>query len=487
MDGGRVPASDLDCEAAVLSACLLSQDAYDRVQAILQAKHFYADANRRIYEVIAELNGTGRPVDIVTVASVLRDRDRLQQIGGSPYLAQLSDATPAVAHIEHHAQVIVDKWAVRQVVHVCQTTATEGYGDIGTVPDWLNEVDARIYAVTRRESIDRNVMLLGVAVAEETERIRERKNNKGVTITGITTGIPTLDARIGGMQRGCKYVLAARAGMGKTSAGLGFALAAARKGHGVVFCSLEMPRDQLALRALSQEANIDGSRLGRGKISDDQFKDLVDACVELGKIPLVIFDQSKQTVSSVRSCIREGRRILQERFGPDITVDEVVIDFLQIMDAGENATFNEDRDLGMITLGTAQIAKDENCVVLELSQLNRDLEKRPRDERRPKLPDLRGSGKIEENTFSVIFLYRDDEYKKEGEDKDNTAEFIVAKLRQGGAKGIVRVKFKPETTTFYEASRNPDYDQLGDMFDDYIPGTSGEPFGNAPHWNSDDD
>jgi replicative DNA helicase len=830
---GRIPASDLDCEAAVLSACLLAPESFDRVQAILHTKHFYADANRRVYEAIADLTSNGRPVDVVTVAAWLRDREKLQAIGGTPYLAQLSDATPAVAHVEHHAQVIVDKWAVRQVVHACQVTTAEGFGNIGQpVPDWLQEVDARIYAVTRRDSADKNMMLLGAAAAEETERIRERKQNKGVLVTGITTGIPTLDARIGGMQRGCKYVLAARAGMGKaqplsakvltpfgwttmgelqagdvvigangkpakvrqvfergvlpvfkltladggtttccddhlwltrtsnerkghhggtvrslreirqslqrsasgglnhsipyvkpiefastkqlpldpyvlgvyigdgckgtmisnpepsvqrrfyerlpstdraivggnnisvyvarkqrnnkkstfaaaleafgmgdrslaekkyipveylhapiddrlellrglcdtdgfvanpknveyttvskrladdlqelvwglggrisccvkrttysylgkklrgqdayrmvmsfpnggvvpvsseknlpkwdprpvrvyerfikriessgeatcrcielesdeqlyvtddyivthnTSAGLGFALAAARKGHGVVFCSLEMPRDQLALRALSQEANIDGARLGRGKITDEQFKDLVGACVELGRLPLVIFDQSKQTVASVRSCIREGRRILQEKFGDALEVGLVVIDFLQIMDAGENATFNEDRDLGMITLGTAQIAKDENCAVLELSQLNRDLEKRPRDERRPKLPDLRGSGKIEENTFSVIFLYRDDEYKKEGEDRDNLAEFIVAKLRQGGAKGIVRVKFKPETTTFYEASRNPDYSQLGDIFDDYIPGQS-EPTPEDWHQNYD--
>ena len=265
LEAGRVNPNALDSEAAVLSACLLSPDSYDRVQAILEPRHFYADANRRVYEAIVDLNGSGRPVDVVSVANWLRDRERLQQIGGSPYLAQLSDATPATAHVEHHAQIIADKWAVRQVIQVCQVTAVEGYGDIGPVPDWLQEVDARMYAATRRETADKHVMMLGVAAAEETERIRERKNDKGMVITGIPTGMPTLDMRTGGLHRGLKYTLAARPSVGKTGCALNIALAAARKGHGVVFCSLEMPRDQLALRALSQEANIDSAKLGRGE------------------------------------------------------------------------------------------------------------------------------------------------------------------------------------------------------------------------------
>ena len=819
---GRVPPGDLDAEAAVLSACLLDQSALDRVQAILQPKHFYADANRRIYEAIIDLATSGKPIDIVSVASWLREREKLQQVGGSPYLAQISDATPATAHVEHHAQTIVDRWSVRQVIYACQCTATEGYGDIGLVTDWLQEVDARMYAVTRRDTQSSNVAILGVAASEETERIRERKASGGKVVRGITTGMPTLDARIGNLQRGNKYTIGARSGMGKaqpldvkvltptgwrlmgelkvgdlvigadgkptrvagvydqgvkqvyrvvmddggstrccdehlwltrtyadrstkspgtikslseirkslrrtsghhihsipymrparlkpvgqlpmdpyllgvylgdgdgrgrisnpekdiqaslkrlampgdvliieddglslsykkkipstriatafmrairvmgldgcraetkfipepylrasvadrirllqglcdtdgyvptgrnvelstashrmsqeivelvgslggtcsvkkrkthyTTKGkqhaaqdsyrmvmrfpvgnvtpvsskkhlarwgkpgpsriterfihdvvregrqrcrcirieskeqlyvtddyivthntgllLTMGLAAARKGHGVVICSLEMPRDQLALRALAQQANIDSSKLGRGRITDEQFKELVGACVELGKLPIVIFDQSKQTVSSVRACVREGRRLLRERYGAHIEVEEVLVDFLQIMDAGERATGNDVKDLQMLSLGLAQLAKDENCVVLEATQLNRDLEKRPRDDRRPKIPDIRGAGGIEEQTFGIFFIYRDDKYKKEGEERDNKAELIVAKLRQGGAEGTVHVKFKPETTLFYETSRNPDIEQLGDMFDDYLPGSYNE-------------
>lgn len=821
------PPSDLDCESAVLSACLHERKAYDQVQSFLQSKHFYADANRLIYQSISELLDSGKAADVVTVAALLRDRKQIQKIGGSPYLAQIADATPAVAHVEEHARVIVSKWHVRQVIATCQSIAIEGHGDIGAVTDWMQEVDARVYAATRANDNSENVALLGTAAAEETERIRERKANKGVLFTGITTGLPTLDARIGGLIRKNKYTIAARAGMGKaqpksakvltptgwvtmgdlkegdlvigakgrpvlvkrvfergelpvfrvvmhdggstmccdehlwltrsdrerkyhqpatlrtlheirhslrvnlvqrrnhsipyvapvryeskrrptlhpyalgaylgdgskgnmlsnpepdvqrifisklppsdtgnvsadgislyvrrkkrsqhkssfaqslidlglanavaetkfipkqylhasiedrlqllrglcdtdgyvpnpknieyttasrqlaldlqelvrglggriscveketsysykgrrlagqtvyrmvfgfpaggitpvasakhlakwdpkpirvserfidrvepagtaecrciqlddedhlyvtddyivthnTGISLGMALAAARAGHGVVFCSLEMPRDQLALRALGQEANIDTAMLGRGRITDEQFKDLVGACVQLSKLPMIIFDQSTQTVGSVRACIREGRSLLREKFGDQVDVELVVIDFLQIMDPGKRATGIEDRDLGMITLGTAQLAKDENVALIELSQLNRDLEKRPRDDRRPKKSDLRGSGNIEQNTFGIFFVYRDDVYKKEGEARDNDAEIIVNKLRQGGREGTVRCKFKEETVLFYESSTHPDAQQLGDMFDDQLDAFDNEP---PPDWH----
>src|SRR5687768_7860708 len=143
--GGRVPPSDLDAEGAVLSAILLDPDAFDRVQEILQPQHFYADANRRVYEAVVELQSNGRPVDIVSVAGYLRDKGRLQQIGGSPYLAQLSDATPAVAHVEAHAKVIREKWRVRQLTTTCQRFAAEGYADYGEVQGFIDQAEQAVF------------------------------------------------------------------------------------------------------------------------------------------------------------------------------------------------------------------------------------------------------------------------------------------------------------------------------------------------------
>lgn len=470
---GRVPASDLDAEAAVLSACLLDQSAYDKVQVLLQAKHFYADANRSVYQAIQELAVVGKPIDVVSVAGVLRDHNKLQAVGGSPYLAQLSDATPAVANVLTHAQTVVDKWSVRQITQICQIVAIEGYGDTGDIGSWKQSVDQRVYAVTRQHELDDQFSVLGKAAADEVKQIQERRKNKGMVISGITTGLPTLDARIGGLKRGNKYEIGARPSMGKTGLLLNMLIAAARAGHGVVCMSLEMPRDQLALRALSQESNIDGHKLGMGRVSDSQWKDLVGACVELEKLPIIICDGSMQTISTLRSAVRDGRRRLKEKFGEHIELGVVGIDYMQLMRVSPDILINGDGELTAISQATTMLAKDENCVVIECAQLNREVEKEK--DKRPVPSHFRGSGSIEQDAFGIFMIYREDMYRKEGEDKDNRAEIIVRKIRNGGATGTVRVKFKPQTATFYEASQNPDIEQLGDMFDDYLPGQSGEP------------
>src|SRR5882757_1048195 len=225
--GGRVPPSDLDAEAAVLSAILLDPDSFDRVQEILQPMHFYADANRRIYESVVELTGSGRPVDIVSVAGYLRDKGRLQQVGGSPYLAQLSDATPAVAHVEAHAKTIVSKWEVRQIIFTAQRIVTEGYGDYGDASEWKQSVDQQIFAATRSTDSQENIIIIGDATRDAIQVIQDRHNSTGPMMTGVTTGLPTLDARLGGLEGGRVYVIAARPGQGKTSCGTGIAIACA--------------------------------------------------------------------------------------------------------------------------------------------------------------------------------------------------------------------------------------------------------------------
>ncbi len=482
---GRVPSSDLDAEAAVLSACLLDQAAYDKVQVLLQPRHFYADANRRVYMAIQELSEKGSPIDVVSVAGVLRDHEKLQAVGGSPYLAQLSDATPAVANVLTHAQTIVDKWNVRTITHTCQTIANEGYGSVGDVGDWKQSVDQRVYAVTRQHELDDQFSALGVAAADEVREIQERRKNKGLVISGITTGLPTLDARIGGLKRGNKYEIGARPGMGKTGLLLNMMIAAARQGHGVVCLSLEMPRDQLALRALSQESNIDGHKLGMGRINDEQWRDLVGACVKLEKLPIIICDTGMQTISTLRSSVRDGKRRLKEKFGEHIELGVIGIDYMQLMRVAPDVLINGDAELTAISQATTQLAKDEKCVVLECAQLNREIEKEK--DKRPMGNHFRGSGSIEQDAFGIFMIYREDKYRKEGETKDNRAEILVRKIRNGGQEGVVHCKFKPQTVTFYEASQDPDHEQLRDMFDDFIPGTYASASALPDHDFNDDD
>lgn len=481
----RVPPNDLDAEAVVLSAILLSSEALDRVQGLLHVSHFYADANRRIYEAATQLQQTGRPVDVVSVAGVLRDHETLQQVGGTPYLAQLADATPAVANIEHHARRIRDKWRVRQIITAAQAVAAEGYGDIGEVEDWAMSVDQRLLDVTRMPEREERLMVLGDATAEAIRIVQERQQHDGILLTGVTTGLPTLDARIGGFEPKNNYVIAARPGIGKTAAATGFALACARgtkgaeHGDGVVFISVEMPREQLALRVLAQMARIDSVRFMRGKLKMDQWKEIMAAQERIQKLPVVIEDSSDHTPASIRAAFRMGRRRLEERFGRKLKVRMCIIDYLQLLNS-HTETNNREQEISLISRASKALAKDENIAVLSLAQVNRDCEKRP--DKRPQLSDLRESGSIEQDADVVIFIYRDDYYRQKNEARDNKAEFIVSKIRMLGSTGTIYCEFEPTTTTFYEEGDNPDFSQLKDIFDGYIPGTYGEDAPPSSHW-----
>jgi len=283
--GGRVPPSDLDAEAAVLSATLLDPDAFDRVQEILHPQHFYADANRRIFEAVVELNSTGRPVDIVSVAGFLRDRGRLQQVGGSPYLAQLADATPAVAHVEAHAQVIREKWRVRQLITTCQRFSALGYSDYGDVQGFIDQAEQAVFDIARIPESSTIVPLKDAV--KGAFKILADAAQRGGGITGIESGFTLFDRQCSGLHSGDLYIVAARPGMGKSALALNIAINVARPrqvevsgenepyleapveepGYGALFCSLEMPSEQLAARLLSSEARVDMQKIRSGRMS----------------------------------------------------------------------------------------------------------------------------------------------------------------------------------------------------------------------------
>lgn len=492
MSEGKIPPSNLDAEGAVLSAILLESSALDEVP-FLEPKHFYADSNRRIYQAALELRGEGRPVDIVNVAGYLRDREHLQQVGGSPYLAQLSDATPAVAHIADHAKTIVTKWEVRQIIFTAQRIATEGYGDIGDPEEWKQSVDQMVYAATRTLSREENIVILSDATRDAIQTVQDRMNHKRLLMSGVTTGLPTLDARLGGLEAGRVYVVAARPGQGKTALATGMVLACAHPpepnnpdsvGDGVVFISVEMPRKQIAMRVLSQVARVDSNKLIRGqnKITPEEWKRIWAAQEKIQRMPIAIEDSSNHTPASIRAAMRMGRRRIEDRFGKKVKVRVGAIDYLQLLSGlgGDN----REQEIAGISRACKSIAKDEDLAMIPLAQVNRECEKRKPPI--PIIPDLRESGAIEQDADVIMFIYREDYYRPKDDTMDNKAQIIVAKWRDGQT-GIVRCEFEPTTTTFFEQSKNPDYAQLGDIFDDYIPGTSGEPFANAPHWNSDDD
>ncbi|MES1176071.1 MAG: replicative DNA helicase [Myxococcales bacterium] len=463
---GRVPPSDLDAEAAVLSATLLDSDAFDAVQEILQPLHFYADANRRIFEAILDLQSQSRPVDIVSVAGYLRDKGRLDQIGGTPYLAQLADATPAVAHVAAHAQVIREKWRLRQLISTCQKFAAEGYGDCGEVQGFIDSAEQSVFDIARIPQTS-NVVSVRDAIKGAFEILGEAAR-RGGGITGIETGYTELDKQTAGLHPGDLLIVAARPGMGKTSFVLNLATNVARPkrvevnaeneayfdaaveepGYGCLFCSLEMPREQLASRMLASEARVDMSRIRSGKLQRDDWNKLTESASRLGRLPLWLDDTPALTLLDLRAKIRRLQAELKRGEGSTNGTKGlglVCIDYLQLMQGRKDAGSRE-QEISELSRGLKQLAKEMKIAVIALSQLNRGVETRTSKDKRPQLSDLRESGAIEQDADTIMFIYRDEYYFKDSPDK-GIAELIIAKQRNGPT-GKVMTKFTGEYTRF---------------------------------------
>jgi replicative DNA helicase len=484
---GRVPPSDLDAEAAVLSAVLLSPESFDRVQEVLHSEHFYADANRRVYEAVLDLQSGGRPVDIISVAGWLRDRNRLQQVGGSPYLAQLADATPAVAHVEAHARIIREKWRLRQVIGTCQRVAAEGYGDCGDVQSFIDQTEQAIFDIAR---VPEGSTVVSVKDAiHGAFQILAEAARRGGGITGVPTGFIELDRRCAGLHNGDLYIVAGRPGMGKTAFVLNMAVNVAKPrqvalspdadpyaeapieepGHGVAFFSLEMPREQLASRLLACEARVDVSRIRSGDLRREDWNKLTEAAARLSRLPIWLDDTPALTILDLRAKVRRIQADLK-RGSADAPAQRglglVVVDYLQLMQGRRDAGSRE-QEISELSRGLKQLAKELEVPVLALSQLNRSVETRTTKDKRPQLSDLRESGAIEQDADTIMFIYRDDYYFKDSPDK-GIAEVIISKQRNGPT-GSIKTKFTAEYTRFDNLARE-DYGDFADEGGDFDGG-----------------
>jgi replicative DNA helicase len=462
---GRIPPHDLDAEAAVLSAILLERDALDKVLELLQAEHFYSEANRRIYEVAVELSSQGTPIDVVSVAGMLRDRERLAQVGGSAYLAQLVDAVPSVAHIETYARMVREKWRIRQLIATCQRVAAEGYGDVGEVQQFIDGAEQAVYEIARTPEAS-SVQRIEPIIRSVFEQITELAR-RGERITGVPTGFERLDAKTAGLHDGELTIVAARPGMGKTSfvlnvavnvaspktvsdAGLEDAASAAREepGMGVAVFSLEMPREQLASRMVCSEGRVDVGKMRQGFLQDRDWNSLTQAASFLYRLPIWIDDTPSLGVLELRAKVRrlqaEYDRATPEG-GLGQRIGLVIVDYLQLM-SGSQYTASREQEISEISRGLKRLSKELRVPVIALSQLNRAVETRGAKDKRPQLSDLRESGAIEQDADNIIFIYREDYYEVDS-DKRGIAELIIAKQRNGPT-GRVKVRFESAYTRF---------------------------------------
>ncbi|MGH7272073.1 MAG: replicative DNA helicase [Polyangiaceae bacterium] len=459
----RVPPHDLDAEAAVLSAVMLDPLALDKVNELLRPEHFYSEAHRRIHEACVELSSEGKPVDVVQVASWLRDHERIAQVGGMAYLTEVLNAAPAVANVAAYARTIHEKWRVRQLIQACQRVTAQGYAGYGDSQQFIDSAEQAVYDIARtRESTSVQILR---DVMQETFRRITKANERGARIIGIPTGFDRYDRMTSGLHDGELTIVAARPGMGKTSLVLNMAVNVAspqklesardpnerweEPGQAVVVFTLEMPREQIVNRMLCSEARVDVSLLRNGMLTPSDWSKLTQAAAYLAPLNIWIDDSAALSLLELRSKVRrlksEFDRVDPASGETKQRIGLVVVDYLQLMKGRENAASRE-QEISEISRGLKQLAKELSLPVIALSQLNRAVETRGEKSKRPQLSDLRESGAIEQDADNICFIYRDDYYNKETADR-NVAELIVAKQRNGPTD-TVRVRFDPRYTRF---------------------------------------
>ncbi|MCA9528846.1 MAG: replicative DNA helicase [Myxococcales bacterium] len=436
LQAGRVPPSALDAERAVLGGVLLENDAMNVIADFLEPEDFYSDANALIYDTIKRLFVRGQPMDQITVREELALMQKLSAVGGDEYLLSLHETIPTVKNIEAHAHLVKEKAQVRRLITACHEIAGAGYGDYGELESFLDHAEAAIFNVakTRTRNPYSHVREVVKATFEEIHAMSER----GDDITGMPTGFTKLDSMTAGMHAGDLIIVAGRPGMGKTAFALNVSLnACIRAQQAVAVFSLEMPKEQLVRRMLGSEARVDGNRLRTGRLQRDDWPKLVQAAGMLSDLPVFIDDTPAISVLELRA---KARRLKSEH---DLGL--LMVDYLQLMRSGSRNDSRE-QEISEISRNLKALAKELSIPVIALSQLNRGVESRSNKDKRPQLADLRESGAIEQDADTIWFIYRDEVYNRDSDDR-GIAEIIVGKQR-AGATGICRVRFFNEYTRF---------------------------------------
>ncbi len=429
----------------MLGGILLENDAMNVVLEVLSLEDFYSEANAKIFDAMCELFRRNQPVDQVTLREALVHAGKLASVGGDEYLLSLTNTIPTVSNIKTHARIVREKSIVRNLIQVCHEVTARGYGDYGAVEEFLDEAESSVFAVARERA--RNPYEHVKEVVMRTFQEIHETANRGETITGLPTGFLLLDKLTAGMHAGDLIIVAGRPGMGKTSFALNVAHNAchATKAPVAVF-SLEMPKGQLVRRLLGAEARVDGNRIRTGQLHKDDWPKLADAAGTLSELPIWIDDTPAITLLELRA---KARRLRSE-----IGLSLLVVDYLQLMRSGSRNDSRE-QEISEISRSLKALAKELEIPIIALSQLNRGVESRGVKDKRPQLSDLRESGAIEQDADTIWFIYRDEVYNRDSEDR-GVAEIIIGKQR-AGPTGTCRVRFFSEYTRFDDLAEREYY------------------------------
>ncbi len=443
----RVPPHNLEAEQSVLGSMLLEREAIITGVEYLRAEDFYHDNHRKIFQAMIELSDQGEPVDLVTLSEELRQKNQLESVGGASYLTKIVDLVPTAANVSTYAGIVKEKAVLRQLISVSSKITSRCYEGGDEIEEILDESEKLIFQVAN-QGAQKSYVVIKDILMETFERIEYLyEHKKG--ITGVPSGFTDLDNITSGFQNSDLIIVAARPGMGKTTLALNIAqhIGTREKLSAAIF-SLEMSKEQLVMRMLCAQAGIDAHRLRRGYLTGEDWPKLVRAVGPLAEAPIYIDDTPAISVMEIRA---KARRLMAEH-GLSI----IFIDYLQLMRA-HGRQENRQQEISFISRSLKALAKELNVPIIALSQLSRAVE--TRNDKRPILSDLLESGGIEANADLVAFIYRDDYYNNESQDK-NIAEIIVAKQRNGPID-TVRLYFQDSFTRFQNIASRSHMEETG--------------------------
>lgn len=436
----RLPPHSIEAEQSVLGGLLLDNSAMDRIADVVGENDFYRFDHRLIYQHIVKLINSYRPADVITVYESLQSIGKADETGGLSYLNALAQNTPSAANIRHYAQIVRDRSILRRLITVSDEISSSAFQPQGKdVKQILDEAEARIFAIAQEgERGTQGFQGIEPLLTEVVNRIDElfhRDNQSGVT--GIPTGFIDLDNRTSGLQPGDLIIVAGRPSMGKTAFSLNIGEhVAIESGLPVAVFSMEMSGEQLAMRMLGSVGRLDQSRLRVGRLADDDWDRVTFAIEKMSEAQLYIDETPALSSNELRS---RARRLARQCGKLGL----IIIDYLQLM-APSSSGENRATEISEISRSLKALAKELDCPIIALSQLNRSVEGRPN--KRPLMSDLRESGAIEQDADLILFIYRDEVYNPDSQDK-GTAEIIIGKQRNGPI-GTVRLTFLGQFTKF---------------------------------------
>ena len=441
MELGKIPPNDVEAEQAVIGSMLTDRDAVISAIEVLKEEDFYREDNKTIYEAILNLYNRSEPIDIITLKAELTSMGMFDKIGGLEYIVGLPEKVPTTANVEKYIGIVKEKSELRRLIKAANEIIEQGYDPTENIDDIMNSAEKKIFNIMQDKDQKSYSPIKDVLIDAFTEL--EQLYNQKQHITGVPTGFIDLDYKTAGLHNSDLILIAARPAMGKSAFALNIATNAARRAKvPAVLFSLEMSKEQMVNRILCSEAMVDSNKVRTGKIDDDDWIKLADTMGDLSEAPIYIDDTPGISINEIRAKCRKLK--LEKNIGL------VVIDYLQLVQgSSKRAQGSREQEISEISRSLKILAKEINVPVIALSQLSRAPEQRP--DHRPMLSDLRESGAIEQDADIVMFLYRDDYYNEDSEDK-GLAEVIVAKHR-AGSTGTVKLVWLGNYTKFANMER----------------------------------